>query len=207
MNQMIFDDVEYSNRKKKTKREEFLDVMEEIIPWLYRVNMIHPYYFNHKRGHRPIGIETMLRMYLMQIWFHLSDEGIEDSIYDSYAMRSFMNMDFHDQQVPDATTLLKFCHMIEKNKIGERMFADVNKRLDEVGLMMHGGTIVDASLIAAPKSTPNKDGKGAPEMHQTKKGNEWHFGMNVYAGVDEGSGYVHKITSAFANMHIEIIVS
>ncbi len=134
--------------------------------------MICPYYLNHKRGCKPIGIETMLCMSLMQTWFHLSDEGIEDSIYDSYAMRSFMNMDFHDQQVSDATTLLKFRHMIAKNKIGERMFADVNKRLDEADLVMHGGTIVDVSLSVAPKSTKNKDGKGDPGMHQTKKGNE-----------------------------------
>ena len=99
---------------------------------------------------------VMLRMYLMQIWFNLSDEGIEDSIYDSYAMRTFMHIDFNEQQVPDATTLLKFRHMLEKNKIGEKIFADVNKRLDNSGLIMHGGTIVDASLIAAPKSTTNK---------------------------------------------------
>ena len=201
MNQITLTDMEYSNRKKKTKREEFLDAMEKIIPWSYWVDMIRPYYFNNKRGRRPIGIETMLRMYLMQIWFNLSDEGIEDSIYDSYAMRSFMHMDFNEQQVPDATTLLRFRHMLEKNRIGEKIFADVNKRLDEAGLMMHGGTIVDASLIAAPKSTKNQEGKRDPEMHQTRKGNEWYFGMKVHAGVDAGSGYVHTITGTPANMH------
>ena len=126
MNQLTFSDMEYSNRKKKTKREEFLDAMEEIIPWSYWVEMIRPYYFANKRGRKPIGIETMLRMYLMQIWFNLSDEGIEDSIYDSYAMRSFMHIDFNEQQVPDATTLLKFRHMLEANKLGEKIFADVN---------------------------------------------------------------------------------
>ena len=172
MNQMTLTDMEYSNRKKKTKREEFLDAMDEIIPWPYWVEIIRPYYFNNKRGRKPIGIETMLRMYLMQVWFNLSDEGIEDSIYDSYAMRTFMHIDFNEQQVPDATTLLKFRHMLEKNRIGEKLFADVNSRLDEAGLIMHGGTVVDASLIAAPKSTKNKTGKRDPEMHQTKKGNE-----------------------------------
>ena len=156
----------YSNRKKKTKREEFLDAMEEIIPWSYWVEMIRPYYFDNKRGRKPIGIETMLRMYLMQIWFNMSDEGIEDSIYDSYAMRSFMHIDFYEQQVPDATTLLKFRHMLEANKLGEKIFADVNNRLDKAGLMMHGGTIVDASLIAAQKSTKNQDGKRDTEMNQ-----------------------------------------
>lgn len=152
MNQLTFSDMEYSNRKKKTKREEFLDAMEEIIPWAYWVDMIHLYYFNNKRGRRLIGIE--------------------DSIYDSHAMRSFIHIDFNEQQVPDATTLLKFRHMLEKNKIGGKIFADVDKRLDEVGLMMHGGTIVDASLIAAPKTIKNQEGKRDSEMHQTKKGNE-----------------------------------
>lgn len=201
MGQMTLTDLEYSNRKKKTKREEFLDAMDEIIPWSYWVDMIRPHYFNNKRGRKPIGIETMLRMYLMQIWFNLSDEGIEDSIYDSYAMRTFMRMDFNERQVPDATTLLKFRHMLEKNRIGERIFADVNKRLDDAGLIMHGGTVVDASLIAAPKSTKNQSGKRDPEMHQTKKGNEWHFGMKVHAGVDAATGYVHTITGTSANVH------
>ena len=200
-NQYTLTDMEYSNRKKKTKREEFLDAMNEIIPWSYWVEMIRPYYFNNKRGRKPIGIEVMLRMYLMQIWFNLSDEGIEDSIYDSYAMRSFMHIDFNEQQVPDATTLLKFRHMLEKNKIGEKIFADVNERLDKSGLIMHGGTIVDASLIAAPKSTKNKTGERDPEMHQTKKGNEWYFGMKVHAGVDAATGYVHSLRGTSANMH------
>ena len=200
-NQYTLTDMEYSNRKKKTKREEFLDAMDEIIPWSYWVEMIRPHYFNNTRGRKPIGIEVMLRMYLMQIWFNLSDEGIEDSIYDSYAMRTFMHIDFNEQQVPDATTLLKFRHMLEKNKIGEKIFADVNKRLDNAGLIMHGGTIVDASLIAAPKSTKNKTGERDPEMHQTKKGNEWYFGMKVHAGVDAATGYVHSLTGTSANIH------
>lgn len=201
MSQMTLTDMEYSNRKKKTKREEFLDAMDEMIPWSYWIEMIRPFYFNNKRGRKPIGIETMLRMYLMQIWFNLSDEGIEDSIYDSYAMRTFMHIDFHEQQVPDATTLLKFRHMLEKNDVGAKIFADVNKRLDTAGLIMHGGTIVDASLIAAPKSTKNKTGERDPEMHQTKKGNEWYFGMKVHVGVDAATGYVHTITGTSANMH------
>ena len=139
-------------------------------------------------------------MYLMQIWFNLSDEEIEDSIYDSYAMRYFMHIDFHEQQVPDATTLLKFRHMLESNRLGEKLFADVNSCLNKARLMMHGGTIVEASLIAALKSTKNQDGKREPEMHQTKKGNEWYFGMKIHAGVDAGSGYVHTITGTSANI-------
>ena len=201
MRQQTLSDIEYSNRKRKTKREEFLGAMEEIIPWKYWVDMIRPYYPSGKRGRPPKDIEVMLRMYLMQNWFNLSDEGVEDEIYDSYAMRSFMHIDFLTQQVPDATTLLHFRHLIEENSLGEKIFNDVRERLDKAGLIMHGGTVVDATLIAAPKSTKNREGKRDPQMHQTKKGNEWHFGMKIHSGVDAGSGYVHTITGTSANVH------
>lgn len=143
----------------------------------------------------------MLRMYLMQNWFNLSDAGIEDAIYDSYAMRSFMHLDFLTEQVPDATTFLHFRHLVEEHRIGEKIFSDVRSRLEKAGLMMHGGTIVDATIIAAPSSTKNKEGKRDPEMHQTKKGNQWYHGMKVHSGVDAGSGYVHTITGTAANVH------
>jgi len=201
MKQQTFSDIEYSNRKRKTKREEFLEAMDEIIPWKYWVDMIRPYYPSGKRGRPPRDIEVMLRMYLMQNWFSLSDAGIEDEIYDSYAMRSFMHIDFLTEQVPDATTLLHFRHLLEENNLGEKIFNDVKERLDKAGLIMHGGTVVDATLIAAPKSTKNQDRKRDPEMHQTKKGNEWYFGMKVHSGIDAGSGYVHTITGTSANVH------
>ncbi len=201
MKQQTFSDIEYSNRRRKTKREEFLDSMDEMIPWDYWVSIIKPYYPSGKRGRPPKSIETMLRMYLMQNWFNLSDEGIEDAIYDSYAMRSFMHLDFLTEQVPDATTLLHFRHLIEENKIGKRIFDDVKSRLEKAGLIMHGGSIVDATIIAAPSSTKNKEGKRDPEMHQTKKGNQWYHGMKVHSGVDAGSGYVHIITGTPANVH------
>lgn len=201
MKQQTFSDIEYSNRRRKTKREEFLDSMDEMIPWDYWVSIIKPYYPSGKRGRPPKSIETMLRMYLMQNWFNLSDEGIEDAIYDSYAMRSFMHLDFLTEQVPDATTLLHFRHLIEENKIGKRIFDDVKSRLEKAGLIMHGGSIVDATIIAAPSSTKNKEGKRDPEMHQTKKGNQWYHGMKVHSGVDAGSGYVHTITGTPANVH------
>lgn len=201
MKQQTFSDMEYSNRRKKTKREEFLDAMDEMIPWDYWVNLIRPYYPSGKRGRPPKNIEAMLRMYLMQNWFNLSDAGIEDAIYDSYAMRSFMHLDFFTQQVPDATTLLHFRHLLEENRIGEKIFADVKARLEKAGLMMHGGTIVDATIISAPSSTKNKEGRRDPEMHQTRKGNQWYHGMKVHSGVDAGSGYVHTITGTSANVH------
>ena len=201
MNQQTFSDIEYSNRKKKTKREEFLDSMDEIIPWDHWVELISEHYPSGKRGRPPRGIETMLRMYLMQNWFNLSDAAIEDAIYDSFAMRSFMHIDFFEEQVPDATTLLKFRHLLEEHKIGEKIFADLTARLERSGLIMHGGTIVDATIIAAPSSTKNKEHKRDDEMHQTKKGNQWYFGMKVHSGVDAGSGYVHTITGTSANVH------
>lgn len=201
MKQQTFSDIEYSNRKKKTKKEEFLDAMNQIIPWEHWVSLIKDHYPSGKRGRPPRGIETMLRMYLLQNWFNLSDVGVEDAIYDSYAMRSFMHIDFCTEQVPDSTTLLKFRHLLEEHKIGEQIFADVSARLEEAGLMMRGGTIVDATIIAAPSSTKNKTGKRDKEMHQTKKGNQWYFGMKVHSGVDAGSGYVHTITGTAANVH------
>ena len=201
MKQQTFSDIEYSNRKRKNKREEFLESMDGIIPWEYWASIIRPCYPSGKRGRPPKNIETMLRMYLMQNWFNLSDEGIEDAIYDSYAMRSFMRLDFLTEQVPDATTLLHFRHLIEENKIGEKIFDDVKSRLEKAGLMMHGGTIVDATIIAASSSTKNRDGKRDPEMHQTKKGNQWYHGMKVHSGIDAGSGYVYSITGTATNVH------
>lgn len=195
-----FTDVEYMHRKKVTKREEFLESMDKMIPWDDWVNIIAPYYPSGKRGRPVRGIETMLRMYLMQNWFNLSDAAIEDTIYDSHAMRSFMRLDFSYEQVPDATTLLKFRHLLEKHNIGKKLFEDVKRRLEEKGMIMHGGTIVDATIINAPSSTKNKEGKRDPEMHQTKKRNQWYFGMKIHAGVDAGSGYVHTITATAANV-------
>lgn len=201
MHQQTFTDVEYSNRKKKTRKENFLKTMDDMIPWSDWIALIEPYYPSGRRGRPTRGIETMLRMYMLQNWFNLADEALEDAIYDSYAMRSFMHLDFLSEQVPDATTLLKFRHLLEKNGIGEKIFADVNNRLEKAGLIMHGGTIVDATIINAPSSTKNKDGKRDPEMHQTKKGNQWYHGMKAHAGVDAGSGYVHSLTATSANVH------
>ena len=199
--QLTMTDVEYSNRKRITKKDDFLNKMNSIVPWSEWVSLIQPYYPSGKRGRPVRGIETMLRMYLLQIWFNLSDEAVEDAIYDSYAMRTFMGLNFMNESVPDATTLLKFRHLLEKHKIGEQLFADINSRLEECGLIMHGGTIVDATIISAPSSTKNAKGERDPEMHQTKKGNQWYHGMKVHAGVDAGTGFVHTITGTAANVH------
>jgi IS5 family transposase len=201
MRHLTLSDIEYGRRKRTTKRDEFLRIMDNSIPWDEWVAYIVPYYPKGERGRPPKGIEKMLRMYLLQCWFNLSDEGLEDAIYDSYAMRTFMGVNFFDEQVPDATTLLNFRHLLEKYNIGKIFFHAMRTALEERGHMMRGGTIVDATLISAPSSTKNEKKERDPEMHQTKKGNEWHFGMKCHVGVDAGSGYVHSMRTTAANVH------
>ncbi len=181
--------MECSCRKKKTKREEFLEIMGEIIPWEEWIGIIRPYYPAGKRGQPPIEIEIMLRMYLPQCWFSLSDEGVEDAIYDSYAMRKFMGINFLEQDVLDATTPPHFRHLLEEHEIGKLFLDAINRCLEQTGRMMRGGRVVDATLISAPSSIKDAEKKRAPETHQTKKGSQWHFGMKCHTGVDAGSGF------------------
>ena len=199
MKQQTISDYEYSNRKRKTRREEFLEIMDEIIPWDEWVSLIVPYYPSGKRGRPPKGIEKMLRMYLLQVWFNLSDEGTEDAIYDSYAMRKFVGINFIEEDAPDATTLLKFRRLLERHDLNKVFFDAINRVMVESGHMLKGGTIVDATIINASASTKNAQKQRDPEMHQTKKGNEWRFGMKCHIGVDAFSGLVHTIETTAAN--------
>lgn len=201
MKQQTISDLEYGARKRKTKREEFLEIMEEIIPWDEWVAFIAPYYPSGKRGRPPKGIEKMLRMYLLQCWFNLSDEGVEDAIYDSYAMRKFVGVDFFEEDAPDATTLLKFRRLLEKNNLNKAFFEAINRVMEKSGHIMRGGSIVDATIISAPSSTKNAEKQRDPEMHQTKKGNEWKFGMKCHVGVDAWTGIVHTVEVTPANTH------
>lgn len=201
MHQSTFTDIEYSMRRRTTKREAFLKAMEEIIPWDEWVALIKPHYPSGKRGRPPLGIEKMLRMYLLQCWFNLADEAVEDAIYDSYAMRSFLKINFITEQVPDATTLLKFRHLLEAHHIGKAFFEAIKRALEQCGYMMRGGSIVDATLITAPSSTKNASGKRDPEMRSTQKGNNWYFGMKAHIGVDAATGYVHSLETTAANIH------
>lgn len=201
MNQETFTDMEYNCRKKKTKREEFLEIMDEIIPWDEWVGVIEPYYPKRKRGRPPMGIEKMLRMYMLQIWFNLSDPATEDAIYDSYTMQKFTGIDFMTEAVPDETTLCKFRHLLERNGLNKLFFNAINRVMVQTGHMMKGGTIVDATIINAPSSTKNAEKARDPEMHQTKKGNEWRFGMKCHIGAGAGSGLVYAITVTAANVH------
>ena len=202
--QPSFTDIEYGNRRRVSRREQFLETMNATIPWARWVGLIEPYYYSDrpgKRGRKAKPVELMLRMYLLQVWFSLSDEGVEDAIYDSYAMRRFMGLDFALEQVPDATTLLHFRHLLEKHRLGEKLFAAQNEIFEAEGWIMRGGSIVDATIIAAPSSTKNATGTRDPEMHQTKKGNQWYFGMKAHVGVDAGTGYAHSLTATAANVH------
>jgi len=199
--QPSFTDVEYGNRRRVSRRELFLDAMDQTIPWARWVGLIEPHYYRGTKGRKPKPLETMLRMYLLQVWFSLSDEGVEDAIYDSYAMRRFMGLDFGVEQVPDATTLLHFRHLLEEHKLGEALFEAQNEIFEEQGWIMRGGSIVDATIIAAPSSTKNAEGARDPAMRQTKKGNQWYFGMKAHIGVDAGTGYVHSVTATGANVH------
>jgi len=201
MKQQTFTDIEYSNRKRKTKRDEFLKIMNDIIPWEEWISFIKPVYFDNKVGRPARGIETMLRMFLLQSWFNLSDEAVEDAIYDSYAMRTFMGIDFMLEQVPDATTLCKFRKLLVENGIAKVFFDAIKHCLEEHGHIMRGGSVVDATIIEAPSSTKNQSNTRDSEMRQTKKGNQWHFGMKTHIGVDAGTGYIHSITATAANEH------
>ena len=207
MKQQSFSDIEYANRKRTTKRDEFLTLMEELIPWEEWTALIAPYYPDGKRGRPTRGAETMLRMYLLANWFNLSDEGVEDSVYDSYAFRKFMKVDFlTEDQVPDATTLCKFRKLLNENGITKLLFDTISAFMEKHGRIMRGGTIVDATIIEAPSSTKNEKKARDPEMHQVKKGNEWHFGARLHVGVDAGSGYIHSLDLTAANVSEREIV-
>ena len=201
MKQETFTDMEYSFRKKKTKREEFPEIMDGIIPWDEWVGVIEPYCPKGKRGCPPMGIEKTLGMYLLQIWFSLSGPATEDAIYDSYAMGKFTGINFMTETVPDETTLRKFRPLLEANGLNKLFFDAINRVMVQTGRMMKGGAIVDGTSINAPGSTKNADKARAPEMRRTKKGNEWRFGMKRPIGVDACSGLVHTITVTAANAH------
>lgn len=199
--QISFSEAEYAKKKKQTRRELFLSKMEQVVPWTRLMEVIEPYYpRSGKRGRPPIGLERMLRMYFVQQWYGLADEAVEDAVYDSQALRQFLNIDLGRQSVPDATTLMGFRHRLEAHNLTQSMLVEINAMLIERGLLMSKGTLVDATLIAAPSSTKNEAHARDPEMHQTKKGNQWYFGIKAHIGVDEASGLVHTVITTAANV-------
>jgi len=198
--QISFAQNEFAGKKRTTRREKFLAEMEIVVPWARLVALIEPHYPKGERGRPPMGIERMLRIYFLQQWYGLADELLEETIYDSQAMRGFTGIDLSVESVPDATTLLKFRHLLETHRLTVRILDEVNAHLSERRLLLREGTIVDATIIAAPSSTKNRERKRDPEMHQTKKGNAWHFGMKAHIGVDTQSGLVHTVSGTAANV-------
>lgn len=193
--------------RKKTRKEQFLDDMETIIPWKELCEAIEPFYPKPQgAGRRPIGIERMLRIYFLQHWFNLSDPAAEEVLYDSRAMRQFVGIDLGEEPAPDETTICKFRHLMESHNLGDRLFNLVNQYLKENGLKVNRGTIVDASIINAPSSTKNKNKQRDPDMHQTRKGNQWFFGMKAHIGVDSKTKLIHSVVATPANVHDSVIL-
>ena len=186
---------------RATRKAAFLARMESLVPWAEFCALIEPHYAKAGDGRPPIGLERMLRMYFVANWFNLADEACEDALYDIPAFRDFCRIDLGRERVPDATTLLKFRHLLEEKKVGAALFAKVGELLLANGMKLSGGTIVDATLIAAPSSTKNQDGERDPEMHQSKKGNQWYFGMKVHVGVDSKTGMIHSASVTSGNVH------
>ena len=195
--QQTFAGLAWKYKGKTTRREQFLSEMNQIIPWDGLIGLIEPHYPKAGRGRQPLGLEKMLRIYLLQIWFDLSDPQAEDAIYDSESMRRFAGVELSDDVVPDESTILRFRHLLENYKLTEAMFEQINRVLEEKGLLLRSGTIVDATMIAAPSSTKNSTNSRDPEMRQAKKGNTWHFGMKVHVGTDR-RGVVHSLVTTHA---------
>ena len=191
----------FEKHMRPTRKAEFLARMETLMPWAEFCALIEPHYPKAGNGRPPVDLERMLRMYCIANWFNLADEACEDALYDVAAFRDFCRIDLGRERVPDATTLLNFRHLLEQHELGAALFAKVGELLLANGMKLSGGTIVDATMIAAPPSTKNQDKSRDPEMHQTKKGNEWHFGMKLHIGVDSQTGLIHSASVTAANVH------
>lgn len=191
----------FDHYRKPTRRDVFLSTMEEIVPWQALCEVIEPHYPKAGNGRPPIGLERMLRMYFVQHWFNLADEACEDALLDSTALRRFVGIDLGRERVPDGTTLLRFRRLLEQHKLGEALFAKVGQVLQERGMKVGTGTIVDATIIGAPSSTKNAEKRRDPEMHQTRKGQQWYYGMKVHIGVDSRYGLTHSAVVTAANVH------
>ena len=191
----------FEQHRRPTRRDEFLDTMNRIVPWAALCAVIEPHYPKRGNGRPPIGLERMLRIHFIQHWFNLADFACEEALYDMASLRQFAGIDLGCESVPHATTLLKFRHLLEEHNLNEKLFAEVGRVLAGSGMILKTGTIVDATIIAAPSSTKNAEKKRDSEMHQTKKGKQWYFGMKLHIGVDSQSGLVHSAVVTSANVH------
>lgn len=200
--QGTFADANFERYRKPTRREQFLTQMNTVVPWDKLTALIEPVYpTGDGAGRPPIGLERMLRIHFLQHWFNLSDPAAEEALYDSRAMREFVGIDLGREPAPDETTICKFRHRLEEHELGKQIFATVNAHLAAQGFKVSNGTIVDATIIAAPSSTKNEKGERDPEMHQTKKGNQWYFGMKAHIGVDSRTKLIHSVAASAANVH------
>jgi len=200
MQQISFTDAEFTSKKRKNRREKFLEEMEIAVPWDKLESVIEPHYPKAGNGRQPYPLSTMLRVHVMQHWYNMSDPAMEDALYEIQSMRRFAGLTLSGP-IPDETTILKFRRRLEKYKIGKQLFKKVARYLEKKGLLFKEGTIVGATIINAPSSTKNKDKSRDPEMHQTKKRNQWYFGMKVHIGVDAESGSIHSLEITPANDH------
>lgn len=202
MRQATLSDNGFEKFRKKTRKERFLDDMEAIIPWQGLSEGLESFYPKTEGPGRPaIGLERMLRIHFIQHWFNLSDPAVEDALYDSRALRAFVGIDLGREPVPDETTICKFRHWLEQHNLGDELFRLINGYLQENGLKLSRGTIVDASIIGAPSSTKNQKKERDPEMRQTRKGNQWYFGMKAHIGIDSGTKIIHSVVATAANVH------
>ena len=201
MTQLSFATLDHRNKKKQTKRERFLGEMDTVVPWATLVGLIEPHYPKAGKGRRPYPLEVMLRIYFLQQWYQLSDPGAEEALYDIQSMRAFAGLELGHDAIPDETTILNFRHLLEAHDLTKAIFEAVSAHLEDKGALLRGGTIMDATLIAASPSTKNKDRKRDPEMSQSKKGNQWYFGMKAHIGVDARSGLVHTAGVTTGKVH------
>ncbi len=201
MKRASFATLAYESKKKKTRREKFLEEMEQAIPWEELLQVISQYYPKAGNGRQPMPLSRMLRIYFMQQWYGLSDPGMEDALYDIESMRRFADIDLEVNVVPDETTILNFRHLLERHNLTEKIFEKTQRYLTEKGLLLREGTIVDATIINAPSSTKNQEKTRDKEMKQTKKGNQWYFGMKAHVGTDTGRGLAHSVVVTDASVH------
>lgn len=203
MKQLSLGESGFERKTKRTRKREFLDEMNLVVPWAELVSLIAPHAPapGAKGGRPPFAVETMLRIHFLQQWFNLSDPAMEDALYEMALFREFVGLDAGEDNLPDESTILRFRHLLEAHSLSLQILATVNATLAAKGLLLKSGTVVDATLIAAPSSTKNSSGERDPEMHQTKKGNQWHFGMKAHIGVDADSGLVHTVVGTAANVN------
>ena len=200
MDQPTFAGLEYLGKKRRTLRELFLERMDGLIPWQKLEERIRPVYAKRGKGQRPYPLPAMLRIHCVQLFYNLSDPGMEDLLYEAESVRRFVGLNL-TEALPDETAILNFRHLLERHELGKGLLEEINAHLESQRLRLREGTIVDASIIEAPSSTKNRSGERDPEMHQTKKGNQWHFGMKAHIGVDADTGIVHSMSTTAANAH------